>query len=148
MKTFSLALITLIPIFASAQTPAKIANEAFVLTRMVAKFHVAPRNVNDTFSVDVYNQMLLKADEAKVFFTKEDVTKFSAYATLIDDEIRQKHTDFLNLFTSIYQQRLKQADSLADVVSAKPFNVNLPEKFTITEDTSFPANLAAAQIKL
>ncbi len=148
MKTFSLALITLIPIFASAQTAAKIANEAFVLTRMVAKFHVAPRNVNDTFSVDVYNQMLLKADEAKVFFTKEDVTKFSAYATLIDDEIRQKHTDFLNLFTSTYQQRLKQADSLADVVSAKPFNVNLPEKFTITEDTSFPANLAAAQIKL
>src|ERR1700733_4710583 len=100
MKTYFLALITLFPFFAISQTNTKIANEAFVLTRMVAKFHVAPRNVNDTFSTDIYNQMLLKTDEAKVFFTKDDIAKLSSFATLIDDEIKQKNTDFLNLLTN------------------------------------------------
>ncbi len=136
-----------LPFLVIAQ-PGKIANEAYVVTRMVAKFHVAPRAVNDTFSIDVYNQMLQKTDEAKALFTKDDIGKLSVYTTLIDDEINKKNTDYLNLLTAIYQQRLKQADSLADIVSAKPFNVNTPEKFTVTEDTSYPANIAGAQVKL
>jgi len=148
MKPFFLVLITLIPVFALSQTTSKIANEAFVVTRMVAKFHVAPRSLNDSFSTDVYNQMLIKADEGKEFFTKDDIAKFSAFRTLIDDEIKQKNTDFLTLFTNTYLQRLKQVDSLASVVCAKPFNITLAEKLTVTEDTSFPANTAAAQLKL
>lgn len=148
MKTLFLALTTLSSIFATAQTPAKTANEAFVLTRMIAKFHVAPRNVNDSFSVDLFNQMLFKADESNLFFTKDDIQKLLPFASRIDDEIKQKNTDFLNLFSSIYQQRLKQADSLTDIVSAKPFNVNLAEKYTAEEDTSYPANVAGMQVKL
>ncbi|HWB27119.1 MAG TPA: hypothetical protein VG738_16695 [Chitinophagaceae bacterium] len=56
---------------AESQPAAKIADEAFVITRMVAKFHVEPRNVNDSFSTDVYSQLLLKTDEEKLFFTKD-----------------------------------------------------------------------------
>lgn len=150
MKLCPQILITLFPIFTLAQpTPtAKIASQAFVVTRMVAKFHVAPRNVNDSFSLDVYNQLLLRADDDKQFFTQGDIAKFSPFATLIDDEIKQKNTDFLNLFTATYQQRLKQADSLADVVCAKPFNLTLAEKLTVADDTSFPANTTAVQQKL
>jgi len=148
MKQFLSTLIFFIPFLCLAQTPAKTANEAFVLTKMVAKFHVSPRNINDSFSLDVYNQMLEKTDESKVLFTKDDIAKFAPYATLIDDEIKQKNADFLTLFTTVYVQRLKQADSLAGVVSAKPFNLLLNETFTVAEDTSYPATLAAAQQKL
>jgi len=83
-----------------------------------------------------------------VYFTKDDITKLAAYATVIDDEIKQKNTDFLNLLTAIYQQRLKQLDSLSAIVCAKPFNVSLAEKYTVAEDTSYPANTTAAQQKL
>jgi carboxyl-terminal processing protease len=148
MKKLFLALTAYIPLFAVAQTSAKIALEAFTITRMVAKFHVEPRDVNDAFSMDVFNQMLKQADENKVFFTADDITKFIPYSTLIDDEIKKKNTDFLNLFTAVYVQRLKQVDSMAGVACAKPFNLSLPEKFTVAEDTSFPANPAAAQQKL
>lgn len=148
MKPYIVALIILLPVFAVSQNTTKIANEAYVLTRMVAKFHIAPRNVNDSFSTDVYNQMLQKADGGKNLFTGDDIAKLLPFSTAIDDEIKRKNTDYLNLFTSIYQQRLKQADSLAGVVCAKPFNLTLAEKLTVAEDTSFPANTAAAQLKL
>lgn len=117
-----------------------------MLARMVAKFHVAPRTVNDSFSLDVYNQMMEKTDGSKVLFTKNDIARFAPYTTLIDDEIKQKNTDFLNLFTTVYVQRLKQADSLAGIMLIKPFNLLFNETFTAAEDTSYPATpLAAAQ---
>lgn len=148
MKNVFATLITALPFLAFAQTPAKIANEAFIVTRMVAKFHVAPRNLNDTFSADVYSQMFKRLDPNKVYFTKEDIAKLAPYTTIIDDEIKQKNTDFLNLLTGIYQQRLKQLDSLSSIVCSKPFNIALAEKYTVAEDTSYPANTAAAQQKL
>lgn len=147
MKIFLSTLIFLVPFIALTQ-PNKIANEAFVVTRMVAKFHVAPRNINDSFSTDVYEQMLLKTDEEKIFFTQTDIAALSKYSALIDDEIKQKNTDFLTLLTTIYVQRLKQADSLADVICAKPFNLLLAEKYTVQEDTLYPANIAATQQKI
>ncbi|MFX5562608.1 hypothetical protein ABTD73_19340, partial [Acinetobacter baumannii] len=90
---------------------------------------------------------LQKADGGKNLFTGDDIAKLLPFSTAIDDEIKRKNTDYLNLFTSIYQQRLKQADALAGVVCAKPFNLTLAEKLTVAEDTSFPANTAAAQLK-
>ncbi len=148
MKKILLTLIAVAPLLLQAQTSAKVANEAYVLTRMVNKFHVEPRDVNDAFSSDVFAQMLVRVDDEKLFFTKEDIAKLSAFNTTIDDEIKQKKTGYLDLFTAIYQQRLNQSDSLVDVICKKPFNFYISEKFTVAEDTSFPANISLMQAKL
>lgn len=117
-----------------------------MLTRMIAKFHVAPRNVNDSFSLDVYDQLLYKTDPDHVLFTKDDIAQFDAFSTRIDDEIKQKKTDFLNLFTAIYVQRLKHADSIAGIIAVRSFNLSYNETFTVAEDEDYPATpLAAAQ---
>lgn len=143
-----LALIPFMPLLATAQTPAKIANEAFVVTRMIAKFHVDPRPVDDAFSEDVFNQLFWTLDKENVFFTQEDIDKLLPYSTLIDDEIKKQNTEFLNQLTVIFQSRLNQADSMGTVICAKPFNLTSPEKYTASEDTLNPANTAAMQQKL
>ena len=115
---------------------------------MVNKFHVEPRNVNDSFSRDVYNDILAETDEDKIYFTRDDINKLSTYTTTLDDEIKQRKTGFLTLLTSLYQQRLKQADSLIDEINKKPFDFNTPEKLTVAEDTTYPQSLAAMKTKL
>jgi carboxyl-terminal processing protease len=143
-----LAFLISNPFLSIAQTTDKTADEAFVLIRMVNKFHVEPRQVNDAFSRDVFKGMLDKTDADKIFFTRDDIRKLSFYTTTLDQEIKQRKTGYLNIYINIYKQRLHQADSLIDEISKKPFNFYASEKFTVAEDTMYPASLAAMQLKL
>ena len=142
-----IALI-IIPFLSNGQTTDKAANDAYLITRMVSKFHVEPRAVNDVFSANVFAGMLNKTDEDRMFFTKNDISRLSTYRTTIDDEIKRRKTGFLNLFIDIYKQRLLQADSLVNEISKTPFDFYSQEKFTVAEDTLYPASLAAMQLKL
>jgi len=150
MKKIRAALFAFLflPLLSTAQTTDKIANEAFVITRMANKFHVEPRQLNASFSADVFKGMLDKADEDHLFFTKSDISRLNSYRTVIADEIKQRNTAYLDLFISIYKQRLRQADSLVDIVGKTPFNYYLIEKLTVAEDTLSPAAPVAMRLKL
>jgi len=150
MKNPFAALITIIaiPTMACCQTATKIANDAFVITRMADKFHVQPRAVDDAFSTDVFKAMLTKTDGDKIFFTQNDIARLNKYNTAIDDEIKQRKTGYITLFTALYAQRLKQADSLVNEIAKKPFNLNLPAKYTAAEKNAYPQSVADMQVKL
>jgi len=149
MKAIStLIAFIVIPFLSFGQTSDKAANEAFVLIRMVDKFHVEPMAVNSVFSENVFSGMLNKTDADKIFFTKTDISRLGTYRTSLDIEIKQRKTNFLNLFINIYRQRLTQTDSLLDEISKKPFDFSTPEKFTVAEDSLPPVTIAFAQLKL
>src|ERR1700710_1194810 len=99
-----IAFIIILPLLSIGQTLDKTANEAFMITRMVNKFHVEPRTVNDAFSQDVFTGMLNKTDEDRLFFTKGDIGKLNAYRTRLDDEITHRKTAYLSLFINTYKQ--------------------------------------------
>ncbi len=143
-----IAFIIILPLLSIGQTLDKTANEAFMITRMVNKFHVEPRVVNNAFSEDVFTGMLNKTDEDRLFFTKSDISKLNPYRTRLDDEIKHRNTAYLTLFINIYRQRLQQADSLVNIIVKSPFDFYAAEKFTVAEDTLYPASLAAMQVKL
>ncbi|MGZ3764212.1 MAG: S41 family peptidase [Mucilaginibacter sp.] len=136
------------PLLVTCQSLDKTANEAFVLTRMVNKFHVEPRPVNDAFSSDVFKGMLGKADDDRMLFLKIDISRLAVYDKTLDNEIKRRKTGYLNLFINIYKQRLQQADSLITEIGKKPFDFYVAEKLTVAEDTSYPGSIAAKQQKL
>lgn len=140
--------ISIIPLLSLCQTNDKAANEAYVLTRMVNKFHVDPPPLDDVFSSHVFTIMLAKADEDRIFFTTNDIARLGVYTKTIDNEIKHRKTGYLTLFTAIYKQRLRQTDSLVNENAKKPFDFYAPEKLTVAEDTSYPGSLAAMQAKL
>lgn len=131
-----------------AQTFTKVAEDAYLVTKMVDKFHFHPRMVNDQFSADVFNKLLQSLDGERIFFTTSDIASLTIYKYKLDDEIKNKHTEFLQLLFSIYQTRLQQARNLINDVCKSPFNFYYPKKFTVAEDTSYPANEAAQRIKM
>lgn len=131
-----------------SQTLNKGAANAFIITRMVDKFHVQPRALNDTLSNDFYNQFLYQLDGDRTYFTENDITQFSKYRFQLNNQIKQQKTDFLKLVATTYLLRLHQADTMIDNIAKKPFNFSGAEKFTEAEDTSYPADIASMHTKL
>jgi len=119
-----------------------------MITRMVNKFHVDPKPVDSKFSASVFSAMLDNTDPDRIYFIKSDIDQLAPYQKTLDKEIAHSKTGYLNLFTGIYQARLKTADSLVDIIAKKPFNFNLPDKLTAAEDTTFPISVSAMQQKL
>ncbi len=134
------------PILSFSQNFQKEANEAFLLTRMVNKFHVNPRLVNDSFSALVFKEFLEQADTRKMFLTKEDVVILSSYKTKLDDEILNKQFTFLQLATRLFEQRVLMTDTIIDNIAKSPFNFNLAEKITKSEFNNPPANDVAMRM--
>ncbi len=131
-----------------AQTFNQAANNAFIVSRMVDKLHVQPRDLNDSLSGDFFSQLLKQLDEEHVYFNKEDIQQLAVYRLQLDDEVKQKQSVFLTLVKNLYSKRLQQADTIIDAVSRQPFDFSKPEKFTLAEDTSYPASVAAMHSKL
>ncbi|MEP6464745.1 MAG: S41 family peptidase [Parafilimonas sp.] len=132
---------------ASTQPVSKAASNAFIITRMVDKFHIQPRTLNDSLSADFFNQFLKQLDADHIYFTKEDITQLSAYRFQLDDQLKQQKTDFLKLTIAIYSKRLQQADTMIDAIAKKPFSFSIPEKFTVAEDSSYPSDIVSMNNK-
>ncbi|MFP5041721.1 S41 family peptidase [Parasediminibacterium sp. JCM 36343] len=115
---------------------------------MAAKFHVQPKELNDQFSIAVFDGVLKKLDAKRIFFTKQDVLSLSKFAYQIDDQIQNVKTDFLKQLIGLYGIRIKQTDSLIDDIGKKPFNFMVKEKLSVSEDTAYADNTIALKTKL
>jgi len=133
-----------------SQTPApeSKATDAFLITRMVEKFHVQPRPLDKAMSVAIYNAMLDALDDQRIFFTQADIAKLAVYRHRLDDEVRGRKTDFLQTITTLFQQRLVETDTMLERLTARPFVFSSKEVLTVAEDSSYPADLAARRAKL
>ncbi|HUS02446.1 MAG TPA: carboxy terminal-processing peptidase [Chitinophagaceae bacterium] len=115
---------------------------------MAEKFHFQPKPLNDEFSSKVFLQVFKQLDEDKIFFTSEDIKTLSAFQFSLDDEIKNKKASFLTLLTKIYSDRLSKADTMITVICKTAFNFSLPEKITVAESESYPADEKAMRGKL
>src|ERR1700722_4840589 len=117
----TLLLLCHFTISLSAQSSDGKATDAFLITRMVEKFHVQPRQLDKTMSAAIYDRMLQELDGERIFFTQADIAQLAPFRSQLDDEIRNRGTGFLQLLIKIYQQRLIQVDVIIDQIAARPF---------------------------
>ena len=134
--------------FTFAQSFNKQVNDAYLITRMVAKFHVQPRPLDNEFSKNIFIQLMKQLDEDRIFFTKKDINTLSKFEFNIDDEIKNKQSGFLTALTGICQKRLTMVDTMIDNICKMRFNFSLPEVITVEEDSSYPADEKQLRIKL
>ncbi len=134
--------------FINAQQFNTAVKNAFIITRMAEKFHVQPRQLNDEFSSNIFDQLLKQLDEDKIFFTTGDISELSKYKFDLDDQIKKRQETFLSAITKIYSDRISRVDTMIDNICKYPFNFSLPEKITSEEDSSYPSNEKALRLKL
>lgn len=151
MKPHPLCLVLLMvfPLFAIAQKSSQVASDAYMVTRMAEKFHTQPRPLDAAFSAALYRQFLRTLDEQHFLFRQEDVKRMEPFRLTLGDQIKQQRTDFLDLVTSIYRERVRQADSLIDRIAAQPVNLALLDPASGPEDDSTaPLNISGMRAKM
>ncbi len=131
-----------------AQSVDKPVQEAFLVSKMVEKFHVQPRPLDAAFSDQLYTGLLDELDDQKIFFTQDDIKKLSVYRSTLNEMISSRNPAFLQLLTGILRQRLKQADSVMEQINRTVFPLTSKEALTAVEDSTWPADKAAMKTKL
>ena len=132
----------------TAQTIDQKTTDAWLISRMVDKYHVAPRPLDKEMSAAIFSRLLDGLDGDRLIFTADDIRQLSTYRLTLDEEILNRRTAFLTLVAGLYKQRLTQTDSLIDGITAKPFDFTLHETLTVAEDSSWAVSHLALRSKI
>lgn len=103
--------------------------------------HFSPRDINDSFSSQVYHKLLERMDYDKRFFTQKDIQVLSKFEFAIDDEIKSSEVTFFNKFKELYDVRVNETESYYKEILEKPFDYSKDEKYIgASEDSKYPSN--------
>lgn len=145
--TLSMFISLFTVLSASAQLSRQTADLAFTITRMAEIYHVQPKPVNANFSAELFNQMINTIDADKIYFNKEDISLLSTWKYRLDDQLLNRKDDFIKLLISLYTRKINYTDSILDIFLKSQFNLNLPEIYTVREDSSFAYDEGQRKIK-
>jgi carboxyl-terminal processing protease len=114
--------------------------------KILEDYHYSPKNVDDSFSKEVFNKYLAEVDMEKKTFMKSDVDElFAKYGTSIDDEILGKTpVAFVPALDLIYKKRLLETQNICHEILSQPFDFSKQESVNLDYDKmDFPATAAA-----
>ncbi|HKL90206.1 MAG TPA: carboxy terminal-processing peptidase [Allomuricauda sp.] len=147
-KNFILALLVILVAVASCS----FTNKSFdnddkdkflleLISYVLEKGHYEPKEVNDSFSSNVFDDFIDIIDPTKRYFLKSDIREFEKYRFMIDDEIRNTDIEFFNTVYERLMVRMEEAKDIYKEVLATPFDYTLDESIEIDYDEqNFAAN--------
>ncbi len=98
-----------------------------VVTSILNNGHYQPQDINDTFSLKVYETYLDRLDYSKKFLIREDLDALVKFNKLIDDEVLGAKTAFFELSYKIIVKRIEEAKSYYEDILSEPFDFSKHE---------------------
>jgi carboxyl-terminal processing protease len=120
--------------------------EASLLKNVIIKQHYSPKEINDQFSEQFYDQLFKALDPDKILFTESDLKPLLPYRTLLDDEFNGKQWYFFNLLVTTYRNCLERSEQYIEQLSSTPFNWKVKEYMT-NDTLHWPATELALKEK-
>ena len=112
-----------------------------LITYVLEKGHYEPKQINDDFSVSVFEDFIDVIDPTKRYFLASDIAEFEQYKFQIDDQIKNTDITFFNIVYSRLMERMTDAKDIYREVLKTPFDYNASESISIKYDeASFVAN--------
>ncbi len=105
-----------------------------LISYVLQKGHYDPKEINDQFSADVYENFINGLDPLKRYFLASDIAEFSKYKTEIDDQIKNKDLSFFDLVYGRFQERMEDVKKIYPEVLSKPFDFNEKESINVDYD--------------
>jgi carboxyl-terminal processing protease len=105
-----------------------------LITYVLQKGHYEPKDINDEFSTEVYEDFINGLDPLKRYFLASDIKEFSKYKTEIDDQIKNKDLSFFDLVYTRFQERMQDVQKLYPKVLDHPFNFKEKESIDVDYD--------------
>jgi carboxyl-terminal processing protease len=149
MKGLLLLLVLSCTLFiGSAQNLPKSMQQAYLITRLVDKFHIQPKPLNDAFSQYLFQQFITSVDKDHLIFQADDLVALAAFRNTLDEEILQRKTNFLQTVLAIMNKRVRENDSLVQLICKTPFNFSITENIVLKDDSSFATSTTTKKQKL
>lgn len=113
-----------------------------ILKYVLVQGHYEPHQIDDAFSVKVYDEFLERLDPSKRYFLQSDIDEFSAFKTKIDDQINNEDLTFFFLVYERFMLRSEESKTYYKEILANKFNFEAKE--TLETD---PAKIQYAKTK-
>src|SRR3954468_1034119 len=78
----------------NSNPPSKYEKILQIVGEILKQGHYSPKDINDDFSIKVYNRYFEELDPDKDLFLQEDLKSLDKYSTRIDDEIKGAPVEF------------------------------------------------------
>ncbi len=98
-----------------------------LINYVLSRAHYDYKDLNDSFSQNVFDDYIEALDPFKRYFYKKDYKEFKKYRESIDDMIRDKDLSFFDLTYTRLEERIKEAEKIQEDVLSKPFDFSKNE---------------------
>lgn len=105
-----------------------------LITYVLQKGHYDPKDLNDQFSIEVYDSFIKGLDPLKRYFLASDVAEFSKYKTQIDDQIKNKDLSFFDLVYNRFRERMGDVQKIYPEVLSQPFDFTKKDIINVDYD--------------
>jgi len=110
-----------------------------ILKYVLIQGHYEPHQIDDAFSVKVYDEFLERLDPSKRYFLQSDIDEFSTYKTKIDDQINNEDLTFFFLVYERFMLRTEESKIYYKEILANKFNFEAKETLEIDpEKIAYP----------
>ena len=136
-RNYKLLLLVLLLAFASCsftskkfEDPDKDKLVFQLVTYLLDEMHFNPKDINDDFSKEIFDDYLKQLDPLKRYFYASDIKEFEKYKTDLDDQIKAYEVTFFDLTFDRYEQRLAESKEIYKEVLESPFDFTMEEEFS------------------
>ncbi len=102
-----------------------------LITYVLERGHYEPKDIDDDFSVNVFEDFIDILDPTKRYFLEDDIVEFEKYKFQIDDQIKNTEIAFFNLVYDRLMTRMEDAKVIYKQVLSDPFDYNVEENISI-----------------
>ena len=98
-----------------------------LITYVLEKGHYSPKQLDDAFSIEIYERFIDGLDPLKRYFLEEDLKRFEAYRLDIDDQLKNKELEFFDLVHQTLVRRIEEAKATYKEVLDDPIKFKSKE---------------------
>ncbi|WP_242085987.1 carboxy terminal-processing peptidase [Aestuariivivens sediminis] len=140
-RNYKVLLLVLLLAFASCSFTAKTFDDTDkdkllvrIISYVLEQGHFDPIDINDDFSVALFDDYLETIDPVKRYFYDSDIKDFERYKWSLDDQIKAVDVTFFNVVHERLLQRIEEAREIYKDVLSKPFDYTIDETFETNYD--------------
>lgn len=137
-RNYHILMLGLLLAFASCSFTTKTFNNpdkdkllVQVITYVLESFHFDPKDMNDDFSLAVYDAYLEQLDPLKRYFYQSDIEEFQKYKTQLDDQLKTSDISFFNITHERLLKRIEESKAIYKDVLDTPFDYSVEEDINI-----------------
>ena len=113
-----------------------------IITDFLGRYHYRKVDLNDEFSVTIFDNFLDSLDSSKSYFLATDIARFDKYRFTLDDALKANNLLPAYSIFSTYQKRVSERIEYALLLIEKDFDFSVDETFVIErEEANWPITI-------